>query len=60
MRLRLKEALKRLLEETGSARIRVRVRVRARAKGREWGEGAAIEGGDDLKREIEGRDEVGD
>lgn len=60
LRLRLKAALERLLEDTGSARIRVRDRVRARAKGRERGEGAAIEGGDDLKREIQGRGEVGD
>ena len=42
------------------ARIRVSVKVRARSKGRERGEGVAIEGGDYLKREIEGRGEVRD
>lgn len=45
-----------MVEGTRSGRVRVRIRVRRR---RERGERAAIEGGDNLKREIEGRDEVG-
>lgn len=47
-------------EGTRSGRVRVRIRIGVKVRRRrERGERAVVEGGDDLKREIKGRDEVG-
>lgn len=48
----VKAILGRLLVDEGAGSDRVRVRVRVK--------GTVVEGGDDLEREIEGRDKVGD